>query len=60
MRQQREISATEAARRLGIRADYLTMLLRSGKLPGRKQDGVWRVDAEAVEQRLEQREGRNG
>lgn len=57
-KQEKEISATEAARRLGIRSDYLTMLLRSGKLPSRKQDGMWRVDAAAVEQRLQAREAR--
>lgn len=59
MQKQMEISATEAARRLGIRADYLTMLLRSGKLRGYKRDGVWRVDAEAVQQRLKEGEARN-
>lgn len=49
-----EVSATQAARMLGIRCDYITMLLRSGKLEGRKVDGQWVVPVAAIEQRLKQ------
>ncbi len=56
----KELTTTEAARRLGIRLDYLTMLLRSGKLAARKEDGRWLVSAESVAARLEMQEARNG
>jgi excisionase family DNA binding protein len=55
MSERKEISTAEAARRLGVRIDYLTMLLRSGRLTCRKQDGVWRIDAAAVEERRRSR-----
>ncbi len=53
------VTTTEAARRLGIRLDYLYMLLRSGKLAGRKKDGRWLISAESVTARLERQEARN-
>ena len=55
----KELTTTEAARRLGIRLDYLTMLLRSGKLAGRKEDGRWLVSAESVAAKLERPEAPN-
>ena len=55
----KELRTTEAARRLGIRLDYLTMLLRGGKLAGRKEDGRWLVSAESVAARLERPDARN-
>ncbi len=56
----KELTTTEAARQLGLRLDYLTMLLRSGRLAGRKKDGRWLVSAEAVAARLQKRETSNG
>jgi excisionase family DNA binding protein len=57
----KEISTTEAAQRLGVRLDYLSMLLRSGKIDGRKQDGRWLVSADSVAARLKaQRDLDNG
>lgn len=47
----KEINTVEATRRLGIRLDYLLLLLRSGKIPARKLDGRWLVDTKAVEER---------
>ena len=49
---QRELSAIEAARKLGVGLDYLYSLLWTGKLQGRKVGKQWRVPAEAVEARL--------
>jgi excisionase family DNA binding protein len=50
-----EVSAIEAARRLGVGLDYLYSLLWTGKLQGRKVGKQWRIPAEAVEARLKQR-----
>jgi len=47
-----ELSAVEAARRLGVGLDYLYSLLWTGKLQGRKVGKKWRIPAEAVETRL--------
>jgi len=52
-----EMSAIEAARRLGIGLDYLYSLLWTGKLRGRKVGKRWRIPVGAVEARLEQRAG---
>jgi excisionase family DNA binding protein len=50
-----EISAVEAARRLGVGLDYLYSLLWTRKLEGRKAGNQWRIPASAVEARLKQR-----
>jgi excisionase family DNA binding protein len=50
-----ELSAIEAARRLGVGLDYLYSLLWTGKLAGRKVGRKWRIPAIAVEARLTQR-----
>ena len=55
MTKQAEVSAIEAARRLGLGLDYLYSLLWTGKLQGRKVGKQWRIPAEAVEARLKQR-----
>lgn len=55
MRKETEVSAVEAARRLGVGLDYLYSLLWTGKLQGRKVGRRWRIPAEAVEARLKQR-----
>jgi excisionase family DNA binding protein len=51
----KELSAVEAARRLGVGLDYLYSLLWTGKLQGRKVGKQWRIPAEAVDARLKQR-----
>jgi excisionase family DNA binding protein len=55
MTKQTELSAIEAARRLGVGLDYLYSLLWTGKLQGRKVGKRWSVRIEAVEARLKQR-----
>lgn len=55
MKQAKEISAIEAARRLGVGLDYLYGLLWTGKLEARKFNKQWRVSVESVEARLKQR-----
>jgi excisionase family DNA binding protein len=52
MTKTQELSAVEAARRLGVGLDYLYSLLWTGKLQGRKAGKKWRIPAEAVEARL--------
>lgn len=51
----KDLSAIEAARRLGIGLDYLYSLLWTGKLEGRKVGKRWRIPLEAVEARLKRR-----
>jgi len=53
--EKQEVTAVEAARRLGVGLDYLYSLLWTKKLAGRKVGKQWRVPADAVEARLEQR-----
>lgn len=55
MKRNLELSAVEAARKLGVGLDYLYSLLWTGKLQGRKVNKQWRVPADAVEARLKQR-----
>ncbi|MGA3314955.1 MAG: helix-turn-helix domain-containing protein [Candidatus Korobacteraceae bacterium] len=55
MKQEKELSAIEAARKLGVGLDYLYSLLWTGKLQGRKVGKKWRIPADAVETRLRQR-----
>jgi excisionase family DNA binding protein len=54
------LTAYEAARRLGTSAAYLYTLIYTGKLPAEKIAGAWRVPATAIDQRLKERETRNG
>jgi excisionase family DNA binding protein len=44
-----KMTSTEAARQLGLRIDYVLMLVRSGRLTGAKSNGEWELDAESVE-----------
>lgn len=60
MENKNELNAAESCRRLGITLDALYRLLYAGKLQGRKVEGVWRIPISAVEQRLKEREARNG
>lgn len=55
MPKEKEMSAIEAARKLGVGLDYLYSLLWTGKLQGRKVGKQWRILVEAVEARLKQR-----
>jgi excisionase family DNA binding protein len=55
MTKQVELSAIEAARKLGLGLDYLYSLLWTGKLRGRKLGKRWRIPAEAVDARMKQR-----
>lgn len=50
-----ELSAVQAARKLGVSLDFVYRLLMTGKLNGRKADKQWRIPVEAVEARLKQR-----
>ena len=52
MKQAKEISAIEAARRLGVGLDYLYGLLWTGKLKARKVSKKWLVSNDSVEARL--------
>jgi excisionase family DNA binding protein len=52
MSKEKEVSAIEAARRLGVGLDYVYSLLWTGKLQGRKVGKQWRISAEAIEARL--------
>jgi excisionase family DNA binding protein len=56
----RELSAREAAQRLGVRLDSLYALIWAGKLAAHKSDGLWHVAASAVEERLRAKEAARG
>jgi excisionase family DNA binding protein len=55
MTREKELSAIEAARKLGIALHYLYSLLWTGKLQGRKVGKQWRIPAEAVATRVKER-----
>jgi excisionase family DNA binding protein len=52
MAREQELTAIEAARRLGVGLDYLYSLLWTGKLQGRKVGKQWRIPVQAIEARL--------
>lgn len=54
------MSVAAAARRLGVGLDFVYLLLRSGKLAGRKVGRQWLVSAEAVEERRKRIEEQRG
>lgn len=54
-KQKHDISAVEAARKLGVGLDYLYGLLWTGKLEAHKVDRQWRIPVSAVEARLKRR-----
>jgi excisionase family DNA binding protein len=54
----KEMTATEACRRLGVSLDYVYRLLCAQRLPARKVDKTWRISAAAVEERARRREAR--
>ncbi|HEV2022315.1 MAG TPA: helix-turn-helix domain-containing protein [Terriglobales bacterium] len=50
------MSVSKTARKLGVTVDAVYRLLYSGRLTAaRKQDGKWRIPAQAVRARLRQR-----
>lgn len=55
MAREKELSAVEAARKLGVGLDYLYSLLWTGKLKASKVGKRWQIPPEAVEARLKQR-----
>jgi len=55
MENKKELTASESCRHLGITLDALYRLLYSGKLQGRKVEGVWRIPLSEVEQRLKRK-----
>lgn len=52
--QHTDLTAVEAARRLGVGLDYLYSLLWTHRLEGNKVGKHWRISAEAVEARIKQ------
>jgi excisionase family DNA binding protein len=54
MTKQADMTAIEAARKLGVGLDYLYSLLWTGKLPGRKVGKRWRIPVGAVQARLKE------
>jgi excisionase family DNA binding protein len=57
---QPELGPKDIAQKLGVGLDHVYSLLWSGKLPGRKVDGRWRVHASDVDARLKSKEARRG
>ena len=55
MPKKEEISAIQAARRLGVGLDYLYSLLWTGKLAARKKGGRWLVLESAIQKRLKEK-----
>jgi len=55
-----ELTAVEAARRLGVGLDYLYGLLWTRKLAGRKEGRSWRIPESAVIERLKVTGGLHG
>jgi excisionase family DNA binding protein len=55
MKQGKEMTAIEAARKLGVGLDYLYGLLWTGKLEAHKVNKKWLVSADSVEARLKKR-----
>lgn len=61
MKAQKTLSVRETAQRLGCSLKWVFDLLYAAKLSGaQKVRGQWRIPADAVDQRLREREARNG
>jgi excisionase family DNA binding protein len=60
MSKENEVSAVEAARRLGVGLDYVYSLIWTGKLEGRKVNQRWLVSETSVAKRLKAREDASG
>ena len=57
---QTELTAIEAARKLGVGLDYLYGLVWTGKVLGRKEGKRWRIPLVSVEARLNELRGQRG
>ncbi len=51
----RELTAQQATRKLGITMDALYRLIYAGRLPARKENKRWLIPSKAVDARLKQR-----
>lgn len=51
----RELTAQQATRKLGITMDALYRLIYAGRLPARKEGKRWMISSQAVAERLRQR-----
>jgi excisionase family DNA binding protein len=60
MLEDKYLTPSSAARRLCVGLDYFYKLLWTGKLSATKVNGRWRIPQAAIEQRLKEREARNG
>ena len=60
MKKQEVLKPCEAAKALGTRLDAIYSAIWSGRLPATKQDGRWLIPISAIEERLKNREARNG
>jgi excisionase family DNA binding protein len=54
---QKTFSVREAARRLGCTLKYVYDLLYSGRIAGEKVGRQWRIPAEALRAKMQQRAG---
>ena len=52
---EKEITARAAAQMLGVNLQFVYQLIWTGKLPGRKDSGTWRIPKAVIEARLKQR-----
>jgi len=52
MQETNEISARDAAKRLGVGLSHLYQLLWTGKIVAQKRDGKWLIPVDAVDARL--------
>jgi hypothetical protein len=60
MKKQQMLKPREAAQALGTRLDSIYSAIWAGKLVASKQDGRWLIPVSAIEERLKNREIRNG
>lgn len=61
VKQTKTLSVRQAALRMGNTRKYISDLLYEEKLPGaQKQNGRWQIPLTVIEQRLKEREKRNG
>ncbi len=51
----KEMTARQAAQRLGVRLDVVYALLWAGKLAGHRRDGRWLIPLAGIEARLKAR-----
>jgi excisionase family DNA binding protein len=60
MRKDEMLKPREAARALGIRLDSIYSAIWAGKLTAKKLDGRWLIPLSEIEEKLRNREARNG